>query len=146
MGLLDYRTHPPQMLSGGQKQLVAIAGVLATRPTCIVFDEPTSMLDAPSRQQVLETIMRLNAEEALTTILITQSMDEAAAAQRVLVMHSGRIVMDGPPDQVFRQGDRLRDLGLGLPSAVQMAHSLRERGLELPDGLLTIQALARALC
>ena len=147
--LEDYRTHPPQMLSGGQKQLAAIAGALATRPACIVFDEPTSMLDPPGRRQVLETIRRLNAEEALTVVLITQSMDEAAAARRVLVMHAGRIVMDGPPEEIFgdgEQGERLRMLGLDLPPAAEIAQRLRERGMRLPTGLLTVESLARALC
>jgi energy-coupling factor transport system ATP-binding protein len=146
VGLQGYRTHPPQMLSGGQKQLVAIAGALATRPACIVFDEPTSMLDPPGRRQVLETIKRLNAEEALTVVLITQSMDEAAAARRVLVMNAGRIVIDGLPEEVFEQGERLRTLRLDLPPAVEIAHRLRDQGMELPTGLLTVEALARALC
>jgi energy-coupling factor transport system ATP-binding protein len=146
VGLSDYRTHPPQMLSGGQKQLVAIAGALATCPACIVFDEPTSMLDPPGRRQVLETIARLNAEESLTVVMITQSMDEAAAARRVLVMSGGRIVMDAPPTDVFEQGERLRALGLDLPPAVEIAHRLRDQGMVLPKGLLTVEALARALC
>ena len=149
VGLQDYRTHPPQMLSGGQKQLVAIAGALATRPACVVFDEPTAMLDPPGRRRVLETIRRLNTEEALTVVLITQSMDEAAAARRVLVMHAGRIVMDGPPEEILVDGEqreRLRALRLELPLAVEIAHRLREQGMGLPTGLLTVESLARALC
>jgi energy-coupling factor transport system ATP-binding protein len=146
LGLHDYRTHPPQMLSGGQKQLVAIAGVLAARPTCVVFDEPTSMLDPPSRRRIVDTIQRLNAEQGITVVLITQSMEEAAAANRVLAMHEGRIVMDGPPREVFEQGERLRALGLGLPPAVEIACRLREQGVALPPGLLTVDALAGALC
>ena len=146
VGLSEYRTHPPQMLSGGQKQLLAIAGALASRPACIVFDEPTSMLDPPGRRRVLETIRRLNAEERLTVVLITQSMDEAAAARRVLVMHAGRIVIDGPPAEIFEQEEQLQALGLDLPPAVEIAHRLRERGVPLPTGLLTVDALAGALC
>jgi len=146
VGLQDYRTHPPQMLSGGQKQLVAIAGALATRPACILFDEPTSMLDPPGRRRVLETIQRLNVEESLTVVLITQSMDEAVAAGRVLVMHAGRIVMDGPPEEIFGEGKQLRALGLDLPPAAEIAHRLREQGIKLPTGLLTVETLARALC
>jgi energy-coupling factor transport system ATP-binding protein len=146
VGLSEYRTHPPQMLSGGQKQLLAIAGALASRPACIVFDEPTSMLDPPGRRRVLETIRRLNAEERLTVVLITQSMDEAAAARRVLVMHAGRTAMDGPPEEIFEQEEQLQALGLDLPPAVEIAHRLRERGIPLPTGLLTVEALARALC
>jgi energy-coupling factor transport system ATP-binding protein len=145
VGLIDYRTHSPHMLSGGQRQLLAIAGVLATRPASIVFDEPASMLDPLSRHQVLTTIQRLNGG-GLTVVLITQAMDEAAAARRVLVMGAGRIVMDGSPAEVFEQGARLGELGLGLPPAVEIAHGLRERGLQLPPGLLTVEQLAVALC
>jgi len=146
VGLQDYRTHPPQMLSGGQKQLVAVAGALATRPSCIVFDEPTSMLDPPGRRQVLETIRRLNAEEGITVVLITQSMDEAATARRVLGMHAGRIVMDGPPEEIFGQEERLRAFGLDLPPAAGIACRLRDLGIPLSSNLLTVEALARALC
>ena len=146
VGLAAYRTHPPQMLSGGQKQLVAIAGALATRPACIVFDEPTSMLDPPGRRQILETIRRLNAGEGITVVLITQSMDEAAAARRVVVMDGGRIAMDGPPERVFERREQLRALGLDLPQAVEIAHRLRGWGMSLPAGLLTMETLADALC
>ena len=146
VGLAAYRTHPPQMLSGGQKQLVAIAGALATRPACIVCDEPTSMLDPPGRRQILETIRRLNAGEGITVVLITQSMDEAASARRVVVMDGGRIAMDGPPERVFEQREQLRALGLDLPQAVEIAHRLRSWGMSLPAGLLTMETLANALC
>ncbi len=146
VGLLGYRTRPPAMLSGGQKQLVTIAGVLATRPACIVLDEPTSMLDPASRRQVMEVIRRLNAEEQITLVLVTQSMEEAAAARRVLVMHAGRLVLDGSPETVFGQGERLRSLGLDLPIAVEIGRRLREQGVALPPGLLTVEQLARALC
>jgi energy-coupling factor transport system ATP-binding protein len=145
VGLTAHRKHSPQMLSGGQKQLVAIAGALATRPTCIVFDEPTSMLDPPSRRGVMEVIRRLNAEEGITVILITQTMEEAALASRVLVMHRGRIVIDGPPDAALAQRAQLRKLGLNLPFAAEVAHLLREQGVPLPTGLLTTQQLAVAL-
>ena len=146
VGMTDYRTHPPHMLSGGQKQLVAIAGVLATRPACIVFDEPISMLDPPNRRQVLEVIHRLNVEDQITIVLITQSMDEAATARRVLGMHAGRLVMDGPPEVVFEEEERLQGLGLDLPLTIEISHRLRDRGLTLPPGLLTVQELARSLC
>ncbi len=146
VGLQDYCTHPPQMLSGGQKQLVAIAGALAAQPACIVFDEPTSMLDPPGRRQVLQAIRRLNAEERLTVVLITQSMDEAATARRVLVMYAGRIVMDGSPEEIFEQGEQLRALGLDLPPVVEIAHRLRDQGIELSTGLLTVDSLAGLLC
>jgi len=149
VGLTSYRTHAPHLLSGGQKQLLAIADVLASRPACIVFDEPTSMLDPPSRRQVMQTIRRLNAEEGITVVLITQAMDEAASAGRVVVLHAGRIVMDGPPSDVLAsggQGEALRALGLDLPPAVDMVHRLRQQGIPLPTSLLTVAGLAEALC
>ena len=146
VGLEAYRTQPPHMLSGGQRQLVAIAGALASGPAGIIFDEPTSMLDPRGRRQVLETIQRLNIDEGITVVLITQAMDEAATAGRVLVMQAGRVVMDGPPAEVFEQGAQLRALGLELPPAVEIAHHLRDDGLDLPLGLLTIEQLAGALC
>ncbi len=144
VGMTEYRHHPPHMLSGGQKQRVAIAGALATRPDCIVFDEPTSMLDAEGRHQVLQTIQRLNAELGLTIILITQSMDEAALARRVLVMEGGCIVLDGPPEAVL-EAEEVDRPGLGRPFAAEVARRLRLRGLPLPSGLLTVDALAAAL-
>jgi energy-coupling factor transport system ATP-binding protein len=144
--LVDYRTHPPQMLSGGQKQRVAIAGALASRPACIVFDEPTSMLDPAGRRQVLGTIRRLNREEGLTAVLITHAMEEAVAADRVVAMHAGGIAMDGVPADVFGASQRLIDLGLDLPVMVEIARRLRLRGLPLPAGLLRLDELVEALC
>ena len=146
VGLQAYRTHPPTRLSGGQKQLLAIAGVLATRPACIVFDEPTSMLDPPGRRRVLETVHQLNDEEGIAVVLITHSMDEAAVARRVLVMDQGRVVLDGAPEMIFTEADRLQAIGLDLPVAVEMTRGLRARGMSLPPGQLTIDELARALC
>ncbi|MBC7251334.1 MAG: energy-coupling factor transporter ATPase [Anaerolineae bacterium] len=146
VGLEAYRQYPPQMLSGGQKQLVAIAGALATRPSCLVLDEPTSMLDPVGRRQVLNTIQRLNAEEGITILLITHSMSEAASAQRVLIMNAGTIVMDKPPAEVFAHGAKLQALGLSLPPIVDIAHRLRAEGLPLPPTVLTLQDLVKALC
>jgi energy-coupling factor transport system ATP-binding protein len=146
VGLTGYRTHPPQMLSGGQKQLVAIAGALAARPACVVFDEPTSMLDPSGRRQVLEAVVRLNATEGLTVLLITHAMEEAAAAGRVVAMHGGRVVLDGAPQQFFEQPERLRALGLDLPPIVDIAQRLRGLGTTLPPDVLTVEAMVRALC
>jgi energy-coupling factor transport system ATP-binding protein len=153
VGLESERTTPPQMLSGGQKQLVAIAGALAgalagtspARPASIVFDEPTSMLDPRGRRQVMETIQRLNAEQGLTVVLITQSMEEAAVADRILVMNAGEIVMDGPPREVFDDDEQLEPFGLGLPPVAKIARSLRRRDVPLRPGLLTIEELTHAL-
>lgn len=146
VGLTEYRTHPPQMLSGGQKQLTAIAGALATRPAALVFDEPTAMLDPQARNRLLAAIQQLHQQQGLTVLLITQSMEEACLAERLLVMHDGQIEIDGPPDAVFERRDRLHELGLGLPLSVEIAHHLRLHGIPLPTGLLTIEALAEALC
>ena len=145
VGLTGYRTTPPQMLSGGQRQLLAIAGVLAIHPACIVFDEPASMLDPASRLVVMDTVRRLNAE-GLTIVLVTHAMDEAVAARRVLVMHEGRIAMDGSPARDFDRADQLREWGLDLPVAVEVARRLRGLGWRLPLDVLTIEQLARALC
>jgi energy-coupling factor transport system ATP-binding protein len=144
--LVEYRTHPPQMLSGGQKQRVAIAGALASHPACIVFDEPTSMLDPVGRRQILATIHRLNREEGLTAVLITHAMEEAVLAGRVVVMHAGGIIMDGPPAEVFSASQQLIDLGLDLPVVVEIARQLRLHGLPLPVGLLSVEQLVEALC
>jgi len=146
VGLLGYRLHPPHRLSGGQKQLVAIAGALAMRPECLVLDEPTSMLDPPGRRQVLSTLHRLNAEEGLTILLITQSMAEAATTQRIIVLDDGRIVLEGPPEEVFAQVERLRALRLDVPPVAAIAHELRRRGMPLPGVILSVEEMVRGLC
>ncbi|MFQ6058956.1 MAG: energy-coupling factor transporter ATPase [Anaerolineae bacterium] len=145
VGLLGYRLHPPHRLSGGQKQLVAIAGALAMCPECLVLDEPTSMLDPLGRRQVLSTLHRLNAEEGLTILLITQSMAEAATAQRVIVLDDGQIALDGPPEEVFTQVERLRALRLDVPPMVEIAHELRRRGIPLPGAIFSVEEMVRAL-
>jgi energy-coupling factor transport system ATP-binding protein len=152
VGMDDYRRQPPHLLSGGQKQRVAIAGALAARPACLVLDEPTSMLDPPGRQQVLDVIRRLNQNDGLTILLITQSMEEAVLAGRIVVMSAGQIALDGPPGEVFEtpepdgQRSLVTSLGLDLPFAINVARCLRTAGLLLPSGLMTTSELARALC
>jgi energy-coupling factor transport system ATP-binding protein len=143
--LEGYRSTPPQLLSGGQKQLVAIAGALATRPACLVLDEPTSMLDPGGRRRVMDTIHRLNRQEGLTIVLITQAMEEAATAERIVTMNEGLIVMDGPPRQVFGRPDRLEAIGLCVPIAVEIAHHLHRSGLPLETTPLTVAELEEAL-
>ncbi len=145
VGLRDQRTTPPQMLSGGQKQLLAVAGALAARPDCIVFDEPTSMLDPRGRHQVMDTIRRLNSEAGLTVVLITQAMEEATAARRILAMDRGRIVLQGDPRAVFAQEERLADLGLELPPMADIARRLRQHGVPVSPGILSLTELTRAL-
>jgi len=143
--MTEYMHQPPHFLSGGQKQRIAIAGVLAMKPSCIVLDEPTAMLDPIGRRDVMETVLRLNREEGITVILITHYMEEAVLAGRVVVMEEGRIVLDDTPKQVFRQIDRLKALGLDVPQVTELSHLLREKGLEIPDDILTVQEMVDVL-
>lgn len=127
----QYKDKPPHMLSGGQKQRIAIAGAVAMKPDCIVFDEPTSMLDPKGRKEVLSIIKKLN-EEGITAILITHFMEEAACADRILILDQGRIAMDGAPHEIFFEREKLTGLGLDIPMAVRLADKLRERGINVP--------------
>ena len=146
VGMANLAARPPHMLSGGQKQRVAIAGVLAMRPACIVLDEPTAMLDPLGQRQVMDTIRQLNRDEGITIVLITQSMDEAVLAQRVIALDGGRIVLDGPPFDVFQHRDALAEAGLGLPVAACIAEHLRRLGVSVPAAVLSIEQLAAWLC
>jgi len=143
--MLDYRKKAPHLLSGGQKQRIAIAGAVAMQPECIVFDEPTSMLDPRGRKEVLSTIKDLNAK-GITTVLITHFMDEAAMADKVIVMDSGKVVMDGTPQEIFRRADELMELSLGTPPAVELSLELKKRGLDVPDDILTVEEMVDYLC
>jgi energy-coupling factor transport system ATP-binding protein len=144
VGMYDFREHAPHLLSGGQKQRVAIAGVLAMRPECVVFDEPTAMLDPQGRRDVLEIIEKLRAG-GITVILITHHMDEAVAADRVVVLSDGRIVMDGTPKEIFVQVDELQALGLTVPDTTALLYELRRRGLNVPLDALTVEDCAEAI-
>ncbi len=139
-----YKEHSPHKLSGGQKQRVAIAGVIAMHPACLVLDEPTAMLDPKGRREVLDTICRLNKEQGMTVVLITHYMEEAALADRVVVMDDGRVLADGAPRQVFEQGDLLRELGLDVPQPTALCVALREQGIHLPTAL-TAEECAQAI-
>ena len=145
VGMWEYRDHSPHKLSGGQKQRVAIAGVLAMQPDCIVLDEPTAMLDPQGRREVLDTVCRLNREQGMTVVLITHYMDEAARAQRVVVMDEGRVLAYGTPRQVFADGDRLRAIGLDVPQPTALCAALRAAGVDIPADILTPQECAEAL-
>ena len=145
VGMTEYAHHAPHLLSGGQKQRVAIAGVLAMRPKCIVLDEPTAMLDPVGRREVLDTICTLNRELCMTVVLITHHMDEAARAQRLVVMDNGHVVMDGPPGQVFQHVVELRRLGLEVPDSVALLYELRRAGLDVPLDVLTPEDCARVV-
>ena len=139
-----YKDHSPHRLSGGQKQRVAIAGVLAMHPDCLLLDEPTAMLDPQGRREVLDTLCRLN-REGMTVVLITHYMEEAALADRVVVMDEGRVVLDGTPRQVFAQGERLATLGLDVPQPTALCAALRQRGVDIPADLLTPEECAEAI-
>lgn len=146
VGLSSYTKQAPYRLSGGQKQKVAIAGILALEPKCIVFDEPTAMLDPMGRQELVETIVALNKEKKITVVYITHKMEEAILANRVLVMDKGHIVLTGSPSEVFSQVAALENLGLEVPLAAKLAHNLRKEGHELPEKIITHEELEAALC
>ena len=145
VGMYHYRTHAPHLLSGGQKQRIAIAGVIAMEPKCIVLDEPTAMLDPKGRREVMETIARLNKDKGITVILITHHMDEAALADRVVVIHRGVIRADGVPKTVFADIDYMHELGLAAPETVELCHALNKLGFDLPLDLLDTEDCAQAL-
>jgi len=145
VGMYDYREHAPHLLSGGQKQRIAIAGVIAMKPRCVVLDEPTAMLDPVGRKEVLDTIRRLNQAAGVTVVLITHHMDEAAQAGRLIVMSKGKVVMDGPPKEVFTHVEELKAIGLAVPETVELCWQLRRDGLDLPLDALTVDECAGAL-
>ncbi len=145
VGMSEYAQHAPHLLSGGQKQRVAIAGIIAMEPRCIVLDEPTAMLDPRGRQEIMETVSRLNREKKITVILITHHMDEAAKAQRVVVLHKGKVKADGTPKEVFAQVELLHELGLAAPETVELCWELNKEGFSLPLDRLEETECAQAL-
>lgn len=145
VGMLEYRTNSPNKLSGGQKQRVAIAGVIAMTPQCIVLDEPTAMLDPNGRKEVLETVKELQRRKNVTVILITHYMEEVIDADKVYVMDSGQVVMQGTPREIFSQIEELKKYHLDVPQVTMLAEELRSRGLELPKGILRRSELVKAV-
>ncbi len=145
VGMSEYAKHAPHLLSGGQKQRVAIAGVLAMRPRCIVMDEPTAMLDPSGRAEVIRAVQKLNRETGMTVVLITHHMEEAALADRVIVMKQGKVALDGTPKQVFSQVDRLRELSLTAPQTVQLLYELDPTGEALSPEALSVEECADQL-
>ena len=143
--MYEYREHAPHLLSGGQKQRVAIAGVIAMRPRCIVLDEPTAMLDPIGRSEVLRTIRQLNRNAGITVVLITHHMDEAAQADRLVVMSKGKVIADGAPRQVFQRVEELKAVGLTVPETVELCWELRKEGLDAPLDALSDEECAKAL-
>ena len=145
VNMTEYAEHGPHLLSGGQKQRIAIAGVLAMKPDCIVLDEPTAMLDPKGRLEVLETIHRLNKEEGITIVIITHFMEEAVTADRVEVMKNGVKLQEGTPREIFTQVDTLKDLGLDVPVAAEVASKLIQKGVDIPNDIITNDELGDAL-
>ena len=142
VGMTAYRLQSPNKLSGGQKQRVAIAGVMAMKPQCIILDEPTAMLDPNGRREVIRTVRQLNESQGVTVLLITHYMEEATWADRIIVMDDGKIVMDGKPREIFSRVRELKECGLDVPQATELAFELKEAGMPLPDGILSLEELA----
>lgn len=145
VGMLEYRKHSPNKLSGGQKQRVAIAGIMAMKPQCIVLDEPTAMLDPLGRTEVLATVKELNKKDNVTIILITHYMEEVINADKVFVMDKGKIVMSGTPREIFSQVDELKKYRLDVPQVTELAYELQKEGMALPNGILSVDELVKAL-
>lgn len=146
LNLEAYRHRSPNSLSEGQKQLVAIAGVLAMKPKCIILDEPTAHLDPKGKREVLENVLRLNREEGITTVLLTHFMNEVVQCDRMIVMDQGKIKMTGVPRDLFTLPEQIKALGLELPAASQLARGLNLKGLALPGNILTIEELVDSIC
>ena len=145
VGMYEFREHAPHLLSGGQKQRIAIAGIIAMEPKCIVLDEPTAMLDPKGRKEVMDTVCALNREKGITVVLITHHMDEAAMAQRVVVLSKGQVAADGTPREVFSQVELLHSIRLAAPETVELCNELNKHGFSLPLDRLDAQECAQAL-
>ena len=146
VGMYEYRKHAPHLLSGGQKQRIAIAGILAMRPKCIVLDEPTAMLDPSGRNEVMKTIKEVNKKFGITIILITHYMDEAAQADRIIVMDKGEKVMEGVPREIFSQVQKIKSIGLDVPQVTELAYELKKEGVDISTEILNIDEMVNALC
>ncbi|WP_099191190.1 energy-coupling factor transporter ATPase [Tepidibacter mesophilus] len=146
VGMYEFKDKAPHLLSGGQKQRVAIAGIIAMKPECIIFDEPTAMLDPSGRKEVMNTIKRLNKEENITIIHITHFMEEAVDADRIVVMEKGKIVLQGKPKEVFVHVDKLKKLGLDVPFMTELTYELRKEGIDIKSDILTVDEMVMNLC
>ncbi len=140
-----YRGKSPHLLSGGQKQRIAIAGVVAMKPKCIIFDEPTAMLDPKGRSEIMRIIEELN-EEGITVVLITHFMEEAVHADRVIIMNEGEVFLDGSPEKVFSRGEQVRSVNLDVPLAVELAAKLRLKGITVPENIIGMEEMVEYLC
>ncbi|WP_461613885.1 energy-coupling factor transporter ATPase [Clostridium sp. Marseille-QA1073] len=146
VNMYEYKKHGPHLLSGGQKQRVAIAGILAMMPECIVLDEPTAMLDPSGRKEVIKTVRDLNKEYGITIVLITHYMEEAVEADKIYVMDSGKIVIEGTPKEVFKEVETMKKLGLDVPQMTELSYELKKNGIDISEDILTIDEMVNALC
>ena len=146
VGMSEYKKHAPHLLSGGQKQRVAIAGILAIQPKCIIFDEPTAMLDPSGRREVMENIKELNKKHGITVILITHYMDEAAQADRVVVMDKGKVIMEGIPRDIFSEVETMKKIGLDVPQVTEICYELKKAGINIDTKILNVNEMVNALC
>ena len=146
VGMSKYKRHAPHLLSGGQKQRIAIAGILAIQPQCIIFDEPTAMLDPSGRRDVLNNIKYLNKNHGMTIVLITHYMDEAAQADRIIVMDGGNIMMEGTPREIFPQVERMKKIGLDVPQVTELAFELKKAGIDINEKILNVDEMVNELC
>lgn len=146
VGMSEYKKHAPHLLSGGQKQRIAIAGILAMQPKCIIFDEPTAMLDPSGRKEVLDTIIDLNRNYGITVILITHYMDEAAKADRIVVMDKGKLILDGKPRDVFSNVEKMKNIGLDVPQVTELSYELQKVGINIDTRILHVNEMVNAIC
>ena len=146
VGMSEYKRHAPNLLSGGQKQRIAIAGILAMKPKCIIFDEPTAMLDPSGRKEVLDTIIDLNKNYGITVILITHYMDEAAKADRIVVMDKGKLILDGKPRDVFSNVEKMKSIGLDVPQVTELSYELQKAGINIDTRILDVNEMVNAIC
>ena len=146
VGMYEYRKHAPHLLSGGQKQRIAIAGILAMMPKCIILDEPTAMLDPIGRKEVISTIKSINKNNKITIVLITHYMDEAAQADRIIVMDNGKKTMEGTPREIFSQVEKIKKIGLDVPQVTELAYELNKEGVNISTDILNIDEMVSELC
>ena len=146
VGMSEYKRHAPHLLSGGQKQRIAIAGILAMKPKCIIFDEPTAMLDPSGRKEVLDTIIDLNKNYGITVILITHYMDEAAKADRIVVVDKGKLILDGKPRDVFSNVEKMKSIGLDVPQVTELSYELQKAGINIDTRILDVNEMVNAIC
>lgn len=146
VGMSEYKRHAPHLLSGGQKQRIAIAGILAMQPKCIIFDEPTAMLDPSGRKEVMNNIKELNKKHGITVILITHYMDEAAEADRVVVMDKGKVIIEGIPRDVLSEVETMKKIGLDVPQVTEICYELQKAGVNIDTKILNVNEMVSALC